>query len=83
VGAERGVEGDGRRRIAAALLSLSSPGTTFVSDPAERAELAAAINQDGAAIVAHPDRFGLLATLPLPDVEAAVAGIEPREVLGL
>lgn len=62
--------------IAAALLSLSSPGTTFVSDPAERAELAAAINEDGAAIVAaHPDRFGLLATLPLPDVEAAVAGI--------
>jgi predicted TIM-barrel fold metal-dependent hydrolase len=59
--------------IAVAVLSLSSPGVAFLP-PDERAALARAVNDDGVAAVAdHPDRFGLMATLPLPDVEAGRA----------
>ena len=60
--------------IAAAVLSLSSPGVDFLSDRAEQAALIRAVNEDGAAAVAaHPSRFGLLASLPLPDPDAALA----------
>jgi 6-methylsalicylate decarboxylase len=63
--------------IAAAALSISSPGVAFLESPAERAVLARAVNEDGAAAVAaYPDRFGLLASLPLPDVDAALAEID-------
>lgn len=59
--------------IAAAALSLSSPGVDFVTDPAERLALTRAVNEDGAAAVAaHPGRFGLLASLPLPGPDAAL-----------
>ncbi len=62
--------------IAAAALSISSPGVEFMPPP-ERAGLARAVNGDGAATVGrHPDRFALLATLPLPDVDAAIAEID-------
>ncbi len=62
--------------IRAAALSISSPGVAFVPDPIERAALADAVNRDGAEVVAaHPDRFGLMACLPLPDVDAALASI--------
>jgi 6-methylsalicylate decarboxylase len=60
--------------IAAAALSLSSPGVAFLDSVPERAALARAVNEDGASAVAsHPGRFALLATLPLPDVDAALA----------
>jgi 6-methylsalicylate decarboxylase len=60
--------------IAAAALSLSSPGVDFLTDPAEQQALTRAVNEDGAAAVAaYPDRFGLLASLPLPDPDAALA----------
>jgi 6-methylsalicylate decarboxylase len=60
--------------IAAQALSLSSPGVAFLDDPAERARLVRAVNEDGAAAVAaYPARFGLLASLPLPDVPATLA----------
>jgi predicted TIM-barrel fold metal-dependent hydrolase len=63
--------------IAAAALSISSPGVAFLESPAERAALARAVNEDGAtAVAAYPDRFGLLASLPLPDVDAALAEID-------
>ena len=62
--------------IAAAALSISLPGVEFMPPP-ERAGLARAVNGDGAATVGrHPDRFALLATLPLPDVDAAIAEID-------
>ena len=60
--------------IAAQALSLSSPGVAFLDDPAERARLVRTVNEDGAAAVAaYPARFGLLASLPLPETDAALA----------
>jgi predicted TIM-barrel fold metal-dependent hydrolase len=60
--------------IAAAALSLSSPGVDFLSDPASRTALTRAVNEDGAAAVAaYPARFGLLASLPLPDTDTSLA----------
>ncbi|NGO75785.1 amidohydrolase family protein [Streptomyces sp. YC504] len=63
--------------IAAAVLSISSPGVHFgdhqlIADQAAR-ELAEHVNDAGAALVAdHPERFGLSASLPLPDVDGAL-----------
>lgn len=57
---------------AACTLSVSTPGTAFLSDPAEAAALAREINDDVAAVVAeHPQRFGFLASLPMPEVSEA------------
>ncbi|MER7834343.1 amidohydrolase family protein [Streptomyces sp. NPDC096040] len=62
-----------RTGIAAALLSVSSPGVHYGDDTAAR-ELARAVNDEGAAVVRdHPGRFGLLASLPLPDLSDALA----------
>lgn len=62
--------------VAAALLSTSSPGV-HVGDAASTRALAREVNDEGASIVAsHPDRFGLVATLPLPDLDAALAELE-------
>ncbi|WP_289939128.1 amidohydrolase family protein [Streptomyces sp. S.PNR 29] len=59
--------------IAAALLSVSSPGVHYGDDRAAR-ELARVVNEEGAALVHdHAHRFGLLATLPLPDLPGALA----------
>jgi predicted TIM-barrel fold metal-dependent hydrolase len=59
--------------IAAAVISISSPGIHFGDDAAARA-LARAVNEAGAAAVgAAPGRFGFLASLPLPDVDGALA----------
>jgi predicted TIM-barrel fold metal-dependent hydrolase len=69
--------------IAVAMLSVSSPGVHFVPGEATRL-LARQVNEDGAAVVRErPDRFGLLASLPLPDVDAALAEIAyASDVLG-
>ncbi|MBW8487381.1 amidohydrolase family protein [Actinomadura parmotrematis] len=61
--------------IAAAMLSISSPGVHFGDDAAAR-RLAREVNEDGTAVVRdHPGRFGLFASLPLPDVDGALAEI--------
>jgi 6-methylsalicylate decarboxylase len=53
-----------------AVLSLSSPGVSFAADAAA---LARHVNDFAAATVAaHPERFSYFASLPLPDVDAAV-----------
>ncbi|GIF23173.1 putative TIM-barrel fold metal-dependent hydrolase [Actinoplanes tereljensis] len=58
--------------IATALLSISSPGVHFGDDVPARA-LARTVNRFGAGLVAdHPDRFAVLASLPLPDVAGAI-----------
>ncbi|MBS1676272.1 MAG: amidohydrolase [Actinobacteria bacterium] len=64
----------GMERVGAdfAVLSVSSPGVHFGDDAAAR-ELARRVNEEGAAHVrAHPDRLGLFASLPLPDVEGSL-----------
>ncbi|MFE9680651.1 amidohydrolase family protein [Streptomyces sp. NPDC006285] len=61
--------------IGTALLSLSSPGVHFGDDAAAR-DLAREVNDDSAQVVRnHPGRFGLLASLPLPDVDGALEEI--------
>ena len=60
-------------QIATGVVSVSSPGTHFGDDKAARA-LARKVNEFGAELVKdRPDRFGLFASLPLPDVDGAVA----------
>lgn len=62
-----------RGGIAKSYLSISSPGVHFGDDAAARA-LAREVNEFGAKVRAeHPDRFGHFASLPLPDVEGALA----------
>jgi predicted TIM-barrel fold metal-dependent hydrolase len=61
-----------RHEIAAALLSVPVP--LQFGDAAASRRMASALNEFGADCVARaPDRFGLLAALPLPDVEGALA----------
>src|SRR5262245_47259069 len=62
-----------RHGIAAAVLSVSAPGV-FFDDVGLARRLARACNEALAETWrAHPARFGALAALPLPDVEAALA----------
>ncbi|MHC3472639.1 amidohydrolase family protein [Streptomyces sp. 7R007] len=64
------------RHIARSLLSLSSPGITLSPD-IDHAALARRVNEYGAQEAARwPDRFGLLASLPLPDVDAALTELD-------
>ncbi|MCP2292072.1 amidohydrolase family protein [Nocardia amikacinitolerans] len=66
--------------IGSAILSVSTPGTAFLTDPSEAAELARAVNDYAAKLSTdHPDRFGFFATVPMPDVAAAAA--EARRAL--
>ena len=57
---------------AKALLSVSAPGVTPATNDAEATDIARTVN-DAAAELAkdRPDRFGFLATVPLPAVDAA------------
>lgn len=57
-------------------LSISSPGVHF-GDDAAAMMLARSVNDAGRrAVEAHPDRFGLFAALPLPDVDGAIAELD-------
>ncbi|WP_460062761.1 amidohydrolase family protein [Streptomyces sp. YKOK-I1] len=64
-------------RTETAILSVSTPGTGFLSDPAEAAGLARRLNDHCAEVTAaHPGRFGWFATLPMPDVAASAREAE-------
>jgi predicted TIM-barrel fold metal-dependent hydrolase len=62
--------------IDVALISNPVPGG-FFTDAAAAARFNRAVNDAVAAFVAeHPDRFGLLAAVPMPHVDAALAEVE-------
>lgn len=69
-----------RHEIATAILSVSTPGVRL--DPSERGVAEARawarrVNEFEAGLVRdHPGRFAFLATLPLPDVDGALAELE-------
>ncbi len=64
-----------RLGIAAALLSVSTPGVHLDGGPPPR-DLARSVNEAGRrAVLDHPGRFGLLGSLPLDDVDDAIAEI--------
>ena len=51
--------------VATAILSVSTPGTTFLPAAADAAALARDLNDYSADLVAsHPDQFGFFATIP-------------------
>jgi predicted TIM-barrel fold metal-dependent hydrolase len=59
--------------VAAAILSVSAPATTFLSNPADAAVLARDVNDYSAKLVAdQPDAFGFFATLPMPHLDESV-----------
>ena len=65
-----------RGSVALSLLSITTPGI-WLGDTSETKRLARPKNEYGARLVAnHPRRFGLLAVLPLPDVDASLREIE-------
>jgi predicted TIM-barrel fold metal-dependent hydrolase len=62
--------------IDTAVLSISSPGVHFGDDRAA-ADLARRVNDEAARLVAeHPGRFGFFASVPLPDVPAALVELD-------
>lgn len=59
--------------VSTAILSVSTPGTTFLTNVADAAALARDVNDYTAALVGEqPDRFGFFATVPMPDIDEAV-----------
>lgn len=59
--------------VGTAILSVSTPGTAIMSNPADAARLAADLNDYLAELVAaQPDRFGFFATVPTPHLAACV-----------
>jgi len=72
-----------RLGIARALLSISAPGVDF-GDATLAVDLAQATNDLLLGLrAAHPDRIGGLATLPLPDVDAALAELARLDGTGM
>lgn len=62
--------------IGTAILSVSTPGTTFLPQAADAAALARDLNDYSAELVAaQPERFGFFATVPMPHVDESVAEI--------
>ena len=61
-------------RVGSAILSVSTPGTTFLRQPADAAALARDLNDYAADLVASQHgRFGFFATVPMPHIDDAVA----------
>jgi predicted TIM-barrel fold metal-dependent hydrolase len=73
---EQSIEDMDRGGVAAAVVSITNPGLWF-GDRAVTNRLARACNEYGAKLVQdHPTRFGLFASMPLPDVDATLKEIE-------
>ena len=62
--------------VSTGILSLSTPGTSFLPGAADAAALARDLNDYTAGLVAaHPDRFGFFATIPMPHLQQSVAEV--------
>jgi 6-methylsalicylate decarboxylase len=62
--------------VSTAILSVSTPGTTFLPAAADAAALARDLNDYTAGLVdAEPDRFGFFATIPMPHVRESAAEV--------
>ena len=73
---EMSIEAMDRNGIATAVTSISAPGLWF-GDSEETIKLCRHCNEYATEIrSAHPGRFGVFASLPLPDVEASLAEID-------
>src|ERR1700722_11666542 len=73
---ERAIDIMGSLQIATGILSVSTPSVVGWAQD-ERRTMARRINEYAADLVARqPDRFGAFATLPLPDVDGALAELE-------
>jgi len=60
--------------VGTAILSVSTPGTTFLPAMADAAALARDLNDYTAQLVLdHPGRFGFFATIPMPHLDASLA----------
>ena len=80
---EASIKAMDEHRIKTQMLSISSPGISFVSGT-ERQQLGRQLNDLMAQLVKdHSPRFGLMAVLPLPDIDASLAEIAyAYDVLG-
>src|SRR5271156_6373480 len=59
--------------VGTAILSVSTPGTAFLPNPADAASLARDINDYLANVVEQQrDRFGFFATIPMPHIGESV-----------
>ncbi|MCW5590637.1 MAG: amidohydrolase [Burkholderiales bacterium] len=73
---EKSIEAMDRNGISRAILSLSSPGV-WVGDASGVRKLARRVNEYGAGLGRdHPGRYGLFASVPLPDTEGSLREIE-------
>jgi 6-methylsalicylate decarboxylase len=62
--------------VGTAMLSVSTPGTTFLPNPADAAALARDLNDFTAEFAAaQPDRLGFFATVPMPNIDESVTEI--------
>jgi predicted TIM-barrel fold metal-dependent hydrolase len=69
--------------ISTAILSISSPGIHF-GDGSQARTLARRVNEEGTRLIEeYPSRFGLFASVPLPDIEGSIQeAIYALDVLG-
>ena len=62
--------------VGTAILSVSTPGTAFLPNPADATALARDLNDYAADLAAaQPDRFGFFATVPLPHIDESVTEV--------
>jgi len=72
----RAIDDMDRNGVATAVLSISTPGIWFGEAEAAR-KMARICNDYGAELArSHPGRFGLFASVPMPDVEGTLREIE-------
>lgn len=75
--AESSLEAMKTLRIATAIVSVSTPGAGFLTDPDKAADMAGLLNDFSHDLgVEHEGRFDFFATLPMPDIDASVIEAE-------